>query len=186
MSTRTPIIKNNRLSNAVNVTMRDILLKDLLSETEKNIYFDDSSKLNQMNIFIDYMEYTRKVLFNFSINGEPAITRAEEFEMYLVSGNNNEMGNKPIKICGTIENENPDTLVSFLLPQDEDKISVSFSQHNDGGYSYSNYTIYCVLNDPDNTSPGGLDTRERLLLCKGKIYKTNLLYDLTEAKLDGQ
>jgi hypothetical protein len=35
-------------------------------------------------------------------------------------------------------------------------------------------------------SSGDTDNDVRIMMCKGKIYKTNVLYDLVESKIDGQ
>lgn len=184
-NTQTPILKKSRVADAVTMTMREILMKDILTRSEMAKDCTGSKELEKLDVYLDYMEYTQKVLFNLSINDEKAFDRAEEFEMYLVSGRNNDSGRKPLKICGVVEQETPDTFVSFKMPVEGTDVEKIFSEHLEG-YSYVNYAIYSVLKDQQFPAEGSVDARERLIMCKGKIYKTNILMDYTENILDGQ
>jgi len=199
------ILNDPRLENAVTLTLRDIIMKDLVTSTETGEncikYNEKFNEMDRLNIYIDKFEFESNVTFNLSINNDPAFRSASEFEMFLVSGNYNEVGAKPYKICGIVKQTEPDTHVLFKIPFDDEQII--FSYHNNG-FSYANYVIYAVLRSeyqPPNTletstndfktySPRAtnvpIDNRPRALICKGKIYRTDILYDLTESVLDGQ
>lgn len=225
-NTRTKIKTANRLGDAINISLRDIIMKNLLTEIEMqegcnlNASYEE---LKRLNFFVDQYENYGKIAINFSINGEPAIDHASIFKMFLVPGRDNDAGVDPYEITGTIIMGEPDTVVEFKIPTDKDKFI--FSQHANG-YAYSNYVIYSIIrkNDDSNSgsgsgsnsgsgSGGGIfsideysrrknsrsddplissepatETSDdtRLLMCSGKIYKTNILYDLVESKLDGQ
>jgi len=206
-NTLTKIRKPNRMSDAVNVSLRDILMKDLLNETELKDGCSLNSTYNELqlfNFFVDQYENFSQTIFNLSINGEPASKLSKTYEMFLVPGNYNDKGVEPYKIIGKVRTSEPDTIVQFNIPTSDDQFI--FSQHING-YSYSNYVVYAifdvdqinaeipapppsegggiVLTQNDSSSGSGSDNTIRLLLGKGKIYKTNLLYDLVESKLDG-
>ena len=168
------IQKRDRLCDSVDVTLRDIIVKDLLTKSDKNLYYSDkkSEQLELFNIYIDNEENNPDVRFNFSINGEPASKECSSFEMFTLSGNDNESGNDPYKIVGTMVSSEPDTIVSFDMPIDPSLNT--FPQHRDG-YSYANYVVYGVKKN-----------KSKIMLGKGKIYMTNILFDLTESILNGQ
>ena len=191
---KTKIIKSdqkvttrNRLCDSVEVTLRDIIVKDLLTDSEKKTYYDEK-KLKQFdlfNIYIDKHEEDPDVRFNFSINDEPAGNTCDGFEMFVLSGNNNETGINPIKIPGSIISSHPDTIVQFEMPIDA-KLN-AFSYHSDGR-SYANYAIYGIEGHHGGESDDSNNAykQTRIMLSKGKIYMTDVIFDLTENILDGQ
>jgi len=185
-NTRTPILKSKRTHGAVRLTLRDIIMKDMLTDSELKVHTDCNKDIDfdKLNIYIDYYEFGARVLFNLSINSDPASVHAEKFEMFLVSGNNNEQGKRPELIEGDVETTEPDTLVSFSMPIEAKTMDLIFSSHEDG-YSYATYVIYAVLSCQEDTITG-MDTRSRILMCKGKIYRTDMLFDMTESMIDGK
>ncbi len=165
------IKQSDRLCDTANIKLRDILLKDLLTESDMKTYYaeDKANILRQMDIFIDKEEEDPLVSFNFSVDNEPASIVCSAYHMFTLSGKNNESGSDPLKIIGEVLQSEPDTIVKFKIPNSED----TFSQHKDG-ISYANYVIY------------GITDKSKIVLSKGKIYMTDILYDLTENILDGQ
>ena len=109
--------------------------------------------------------------------------------MFIVSGNNNESGSAPLTIQGVIEETEPDTLVSFEMPIEEhdpiENIAGAYSRHKNG-YSYANYALYAITSEYARLNNNETDTREKLLMCKGKIFRTNVLFDMTENVINEQ
>jgi len=167
----------DRMCDSVGITLRDLIVKDLLTDSEKKTYYSQvkAEQLRLFNIYIDKAEISPDVKFNFSINDEPASTECYAYEMYTLSGNNNESGAEPFLVEGVIVSALPDTIVSFEMPIDSELNT--FSQHKEGK-SYANYVIYGIHKDKKNKS--------RIMLSKGKIYMTDVIFDLTESILDGQ
>jgi len=166
----------NRLCDAIDVSLRDLIVKDLLSDSEIKMYYekDKAELLPKFNIYIDKHEENPSVVFNLSVNGEPASTVCSSYEIVTISGNSNESGAEPLFSDGKILASLPDSIIEFTMPIDPELNS--FSQHSNGR-SYANYVIY------------GLRTgskKSRIMLCKGKIHMTDVLFDLTENILDGQ
>ncbi len=170
---KTKITSRDRLCDALGVTLKDIIVKDLLSDSDTDLYYDSrkASLLRKMNIYIDKEEGEQDVAFNLSIDDKPAFEKCKTFKMYLLSGKNNETGADPIAIDGNILTEEPDTIVAFRMPVNNKD---TFSYHKDG-YSYANYVIYGIS-----------DRTTKIILSKGKIYMTDILFDLTETEIDGQ
>ena len=179
------IKQSDRLCDSANIQLRDILLKDLLSESELKTYYseDKANIMRQMNIFVDKYEDDPMVSFNFSVNGEPASFVCEKYELITLSGKNNESGSDPVRSFGNVLQQEPDTIVQFEMPIDD---MDTFSYHKDG-ISYANYVIYGIPGDigsGENTSTA--TKQSRIMLSKGRIYMTDVLFDLTESVLDGQ
>ena len=174
IGTKSKIVEPDRLCDSIDITLRDIIVKDLLSDTEKKTYYDEKKReqFNKFDIYVDKYEADPKVVFNFSVDDEPACKEYSSFEMYTVSGNNNETGNDPVKIDGQVLSTAPDSIVEFKMPLEEKDNTFSFHSN---GYGYANYVIYAV----------GSNLR-KTVLAKGKIYMTDVLFDLTESILDGQ
>ncbi len=166
----------DRLCDSIGVTLRDIIVKDLLTDSEKKLYYpkEKAEQFELFNIYIDKYEKDPDVSFNFSINGEPAESICYAFEMFTLSGNNNESGNEPQRTLGTFKTGSADTIVSFKMPIDPELNT--FSEHANGK-SYANYVVYGVVSQ---------ENKPRIMLGKGKIYMTDVLFDLTENILDGQ
>ena len=181
--TKTKIKSTDRLCDAVDVTLKDLIVKDLLSNTEKEMYYDSDKRdeFDLFNIYIDFEENNVIVPFNFSIDGEPACDICDKYVMYTLSGKNNETGSDPYKIDGIVQCELPDSIISFEIDTENKD---SFSYHKDG-YRYSNYVVYGYRKDmatPASTN----QLNSKILLAKGKIYMTDVLFDLTENILNGQ
>ncbi len=171
--TKTKITSRDRLCDALGITLKDIIVKDLLSDSDIDLYYDSkkAAMLQKMNIYIDKEEGEQDIAFNLSIDGKPSIEKCNSFRMYLLSGKNNESGADPVAVDGDILAEEPDTIVSFKMPVNNKD---TFSYHKDG-YSYANYAIYGIG-----------DKKTKIILSKGKIYMTDILFDLTETEIDGQ
>ena len=176
----------DRLCDTAEIRLRDILLKDLITESDMKTYYseDKANILRQMNLYIDKYEEDPLVTFNFSINGEPASQLCDKYEMITLSGKSNESGADPIYIDGVILQNNPDTIVQFNMPIDD---LDTFSYHKDG-ISYANYVIYGVpgSNDERPEKDAVVQKKSKIMLSKGRIYMTDVLFDLTESVLDGQ
>ncbi|MCK5849055.1 MAG: hypothetical protein KAH01_07675 [Caldisericia bacterium] len=185
-TTSNPKIKQaDRLCDTANIKLRDILLKDLISESDMKTYYseDKANILRQMNIFIDKYEDDPMVSFNFSVNGEPASKVCNKYELITLSGKNNESGSDPVKSWGTVLQSAPDTVVQFKMPIDDDN---TFSYHKDG-IRYANYVIYGIPNKVGSEENTSRDAKQsKIMLSKGRIYLTDVLFDLTENILDGQ
>jgi len=164
----------DRMCDAIGITLRDLIVKDLLTDSDTATYYNKrkAELFPLFNIYIDRYENDPSVKFNLSIDGKPASEECSKYEMFTISGNSNESGNEPHQLYGTIVSSTPDTIVKFSMPIDPDLHT--FSQHKDG-FSYANYVIYGIKDD-----------KSKIMLCKGKIHMTDVLFDLTENILDGQ
>ncbi|MCK5848718.1 MAG: hypothetical protein KAH01_05925 [Caldisericia bacterium] len=181
---KTKIKSTDRLCDAHSVTLRDILLLNLLEDNEIKTYYkslDTDLIKNVFNVFLDKGESPSTVLFNLSINDKKALDTVDNFVMYVVSGKNNETGSDPLTLDGIVINTEHDdhTIVSFTL----DTTDPDYFSYHAGGYSYANYVIY---GRKDDIQPNDKSSKPNILLCKGKIYVTDVLYDFTESVLDGQ
>jgi len=169
------VVKPDRLCDTIDVSLRDLIVKDLLTDTEIEMYYEKekAEMLPLFTIYIDKHEEDPSVVFNLSVNGEPASTVCSSYEIVTLAGNNNDTGNDPLFQAGSILQDAPDSIVKFPIPLDP-KLH-SFSEHKNGK-SYANYVIYGIEKKG----------KSRIMLCKGKIYMTDVIYDLTESILDGQ
>ena len=88
----------NRLCDAIDVSLRDLIVKDLLSDSEIKMYYekDKAEMLPKFNIYIDKHEEDPSVVFNLSVDGEPASRICSSYEIVTLSGNNNESGADPL------------------------------------------------------------------------------------------
>jgi len=168
--------KQDRLCDTLDISLRDLIVKDLLTDSEIKMYYkkNKAEMLDKFNIYIDKYEEDPSVVFNLSIDGKPASETCFKYEIVTISGNSNESGADPLFSDGEIVEPLPDTIVKFTMPIDPSLNS--FSQHTDGK-SYANYVIYGIKKGT---------SKSRIMLCKGKIYMTDVLFDLTENILDGQ
>ncbi len=169
------IVQPDRLCDVIDISLRDLIVKDLLTDTEIKMYYekDKAEMLPLFTIYIDKHEKDPSVVFNLSVNGEPASIICKSYEIVTLAGNNNDTGNEPLFGIGSILQDAPDSIVEFPIPIDSNLNS--FSEHKNGK-SYANYVIYGIEKKG----------KSKIMLCKGKIYMTDVIYDLTENILDGQ
>lgn len=165
------IIKDRTVENASNVSLRDILLNDLLSETEREYYCrskGDIDNVCKFNLFMDAGEGIPTFTFNLMVGGRPAAEKCSSFFVSLVPGRGNDKGFSPIYIDCIIKSLAPLTIVELTIPAEH--IYNAFSNH-ENGYSYSNYALYGRI---------ATEAASNMLFSKGKIYKTDVITDAVE------
>lgn len=184
---QTKILSENeeRLKDAIRLTLRDILMNDVLTETEMGASCgirNDPEDVCKTNLYMDRAENVGSFVFNLNINGEPAADNCLGYWMALVPGRANDKGLPEMYITGELIQSRPSTIVKFTLPtEDFDNI---FSEHKDG-YSYSNYALYGMTSTPPQppvpsktNNPG--EQTSNILFSKGKIYRTDIITDYVE------
>lgn len=167
------IIKDGRNSSPANLTIKEIILNDLLYESEKQYYYTKEGvpfSECSMDLFMDKKEISGMFTFKLEINGEPAGNKCSSFFALLVPGRQNDKGVNEVRFDCSVDHTTERTLVTLHVISPN--IDQFFSDHKDG-YSYANYSLFGVVST-DNSN---------LLVARGKIYRSDVVGDAVEGRI---
>jgi len=176
------------------LTLRDIIAADMFKDdtiADEMLGYNISSASREFDYFIDESEQFSTIVFDVKINSVEAVKLATYFKLVLVSGNKNDSGAEPLEVVGKFTSVDGHTIVEFTI--DNSYSTFCFSQHSNG-YSVSNYAMYAAINEKeqsigntteaDNLIIGSTfypnENTQWLMCAKGRIIKTDIVYDLTE------
>jgi hypothetical protein len=163
----TPILNKTKDKKQIDVTLKDILLNSLLGNNEYGSTPDCSSvkKIDSTFVF-DKTESEGVISLKLYINNEPATNITNNFIMYLIPADNNDIGEDEFEVNGEVV-DNGDSIIKFTVNLNNNRC---FSLRKNK-MQKAKYLVYAKIND-----------KRKLLMLEGDIILVDRIEEYVEGK----